>query len=131
MVATMTSCARTTLKTRYEGEWNSVRAIVEIIDDGEEQQTSELVKLEEVQRRLVTLLKGLDPIPKQTFQEFADQLIQDYFDESRLANITTSLGQFKSMVLLRTQVVNVGVMRNMDKRLVELTQRSSTVLTSF
>lgn len=79
---------------------------------------SELVRLKEVQCKLVKLLEELDPKSKGKVNQLARQLTQGSSDEKKLAVIMDELGHVKSMLLLRIQVANVGVMRNMEKQLV-------------
>jgi hypothetical protein len=107
---------------RHESELCSVKSIIGIIDDEEDLQTAsvaaEMTRLREVQCKLVKLLEELDPKPKGTVQQFARQLTKGSSDEGRLSAIMNELGQVKAMLLLRIQVANVGVMRNVEKRLV-------------
>jgi hypothetical protein len=108
--------------TRHESELCSVKSIIGIIDDEKDLQTAsvaaEMTRLKEVQSKLVKLLEELDPKPKGTVQQFARQLTKGSSDEGRLFAIMNELGQVKAMLLLRIQVANVGVMRNVEKRLV-------------
>jgi hypothetical protein len=83
---------------------------------------AELTRLKKVQCKLVKLLEELDPKRKGTAQQFARQLTKGSSDEKRLGEIMNELGQVKAMLLLRIQVANVGVMRNMEKRLVANTE---------
>jgi hypothetical protein len=110
----------------HEGELASVKAIIGIIDDEEDLRTasvtSELIRLKVVQSKLVKLLEELDPKPRGPAQQFVRQLTKGSSDEGRLSSIMTELGQVKSMLLLRIQVANVGVMHNMEKRLVANTE---------
>jgi DNA polymerase II large subunit len=110
----------------HEGELGSVKAIIGIIDDEEELQTAsvaaELVRLREVQSKLVKLLEELDPKRKGAARQFVRQLTKGSSDESKLSVIMTELGQVKTMLLLRIQVANVGVTHNMEKRLVANTE---------
>lgn len=103
-----------------------MKSIIGIIDDEEDLQTasvtSELVRLREVQFKLIKLLEELDPKLKGTAHQFVRQLTKGSSDESRLSSIMNELGQVKSMLLLRIQVANVGVMRNMEKRFVANTE---------
>ncbi|KAF1919370.1 hypothetical protein BDU57DRAFT_443035 [Ampelomyces quisqualis] len=111
---------------RHENELSSIKAIVGIIDDEEDLQiasvAAELTRLRKVQCKLVKLLEELDPKRKGAAKQFARQLTKGSSDEQRLGEIMNELGQVKAMLLLRIQVANVGVMHNMEKRLVANTE---------
>jgi len=105
----------------------SVKIIIGIIDDEEDLQTAsvaaELVRLKDVQSKLVKLLEELDPKPKGSkapgrVNSFARQFVQGGADEKKLRVVMDELSHVKSMLLLRVQVANVGVMRTMEKQLV-------------
>jgi hypothetical protein len=111
---------------QHKSELSSIKAIVGIIDDEKDLQTlsvaAELARLRKVQCKLVKLLEELDPTRRGAAQEFARQLTKGSSDEKKLGEIMNELGQVKAMLLLRIQVVNVGVMRDMEKRLVANTE---------
>lgn len=94
---------------------NSLKAIIELIDDEDSLQTatvaSELVRLRSVEDRLVKLLKELDSTSKGAVKQYTHQLGHGSAEEKRLATIMEELCQVKSALLLRIQVANVGVMR--------------------
>jgi vacuolar-type H+-ATPase subunit I/STV1 len=110
----------------HEGELGSIKAIIGIIDDEEDLRTAsvaaELVRLKEVQSNLAKLLEELDPKRKGAARQFVRQLTKGSSDENRLSRVMIELSQVKTMLLLRIQVVNVGVMQNMEKRLVANTE---------
>jgi hypothetical protein len=83
---------------------------------------SEVVRLRDVQNKLVKLLEQLDPRHQTPVQQFSHQLKNGSSDESKMYAIMNELGQVKSMLLLRIQVANVGVMRDVQQRLVANTE---------
>lgn len=109
--------------TRHENELNSVKTIIGIIEDEEELQidavAEELVRVKDVQTKLKDHLKSLDP-PKTRgkVNQIALQFVQGSADERKLNAIMNELVHVKAMLLLRIQVAQVGVMRNMQKELV-------------
>jgi ribosome-binding factor A len=111
---------------QHESELSSVRAMIGIIQDEKDLQTanvySEVMRLKDVQEKLVKLLGELDPRLKKPVLQFAHQLTKGSSDETRLFGIMSELGQVKSMLLLRIQVANVGVMRDMQQGLVANTE---------
>jgi vacuolar-type H+-ATPase subunit I/STV1 len=111
---------------QHESELKSVKDIIGIIDDEETLQTAsvatELVRLKYVQNKLVKFLEELDPKPRGKVQQYARQLTKGSSDESRLSQIMTELGQVKSMLVLRIQVANVGVIQDMGKQFVANTE---------
>jgi hypothetical protein len=111
---------------QHESELSSVKAMIGIIVDEESLRTasvcSEVVRLRDVQDKLVKLLEQLDPRPKTSVQQFSHQLKNGSSDESKMFAVMSELGQVKSMLLLRIQVANVGVMRNVQQRLVANTE---------
>lgn len=111
---------------QHESELNSVKAMIGIITDEESLRTasvcSEVVRLRDVQDKLVKLLEQLDPRFRTSVQQFSHQLKDGSSDESKMYAIMNELGQVKSMLLLRIQVANVGVMRDMQQRLVANTE---------
>ncbi|KAF1922177.1 uncharacterized protein M421DRAFT_132562 [Didymella exigua CBS 183.55] len=111
---------------QHESELSSVKAIIGIIIDEESLRTasvcSEVVRLRGVQDKLVKLLEQLDPRLKTSAQQFSHQLKNGSSDESKMYAIMNELGQVKSMLLLRIQVANVGVMRNVQQGLVANTE---------
>jgi hypothetical protein len=104
----------------------SVRAMIGIIEDEEDLRTanvcSEVLRLKDVQEKLAKLLRELDPRLKKPVLQFAHQLTKGSSDESRLSGIMSELGQVKSMLLMRIQVANVGVMRDVQQELVANTE---------
>ncbi|QDS67803.1 hypothetical protein FKW77_006937 [Venturia effusa] len=100
---------------RHKCELNSLKTIIELIDDEESLQTaavtSELVRLQSVEDRLVKLLKELDSTSKSTVKQYTHQLSHGSAEEKRLVAIMEELCQVKSALLLRIQVASVGVMR--------------------
>jgi hypothetical protein len=100
---------------RHECDLKSIKAIVEIIDDEDSLQTasvaSELVRLKEVEDKLVKLLKELDSSSKGSLKQFTHQLVHGSSEEKRLAVIMDELCHVKSALLLRIQVASVGVMQ--------------------
>ena len=112
--------------TQYESELNSVRAMIGIIEDEEDLRTahvcSEVMRLKDVQEKLAKLLEKLDPRLKKPVHQFAHQLTKGSSDESKLTGIMSEVGQVKSMLLLRIQVANVGVMRDVQQGLVANTE---------
>jgi hypothetical protein len=111
---------------QHESELSSVKAMIDIIVDEESLRTAsvlaEVVRLRDVQDKLVKLLKQLDPTPKTSVQQFSHQLMNGSSDDSKMLAIMNELGQVKSMLLLRIQVANVGVMRDVQQRLVANTE---------
>jgi hypothetical protein len=109
-----------------EGELSSVKSLIGIIQDEESLRTAsvcaEVVRLRDVQDKLVKLLVQLDPRLKTPVLQFAHQLKNGSSDESKLYAIMNELGQVKSMLLLRIQVANVGVMRDVQQGLVANTE---------
>jgi hypothetical protein len=112
--------------TQHESELSSIKAMIGIILDEEDLRTanvcSEVMRLKYVQEKLIKLLEELDPRFKRPVLQFAHQLTKGSSDETRLSGIMSELGQVKSMLLLRIQVVNVGVMRDVQQRLVANTK---------
>ncbi|KAE9964633.1 hypothetical protein BLS_008188 [Venturia inaequalis] len=100
---------------RHACELNSLKDIIELIDDEDSLQTAtvaaELVRLRSVEDRLVKLLKELDSTSKGAVKQYAHQLSHGSTEEKRLAVIMEELCQVKSALLLRIQVASVGVMR--------------------
>jgi hypothetical protein len=103
---------------QHESELSRVKAMIGIIQDEESLRTasvcSEVVRLRDVQDKLVKLLEQLDPRHKTSVQQFSHQLKNGSSDESKMYAIMNELGQVKSMLLLRIQVANVGVMRDVQ-----------------
>jgi len=116
---------------QHESELNSLRSIVGVIEDEETLHTAEvsleLVRLKEVEDKLFEFLSDLKPKLKNSVQQFAHLLIKGSRDESKLCNIMNELAQVKSMLLLRIQVANVGVMRDVREELVANTEIISRV----
>jgi hypothetical protein len=111
---------------QHESELSSVKAMIGIIQDEESLRTasvcSEVVRLKGVQDKLVKLLEQLDPRSQTSVQQFSHQLMKGSADESKINAIMNELGQVKSMLLLRIQVANVGVMRDVQQGLVANTE---------
>ncbi|KAJ4353118.1 hypothetical protein N0V95_003652 [Ascochyta clinopodiicola] len=107
---------------RHEIELKSVKVIIGIIEDEDELQTDavgmELARVKDVQTKLKDLLVSLDPNTKGRMNQLAHQLVQGSADEQKLTVIMNELGTVKQTLLLRIQVAQVGVMRNMRKELV-------------
>lgn len=107
---------------QHESELRSVKTIIGIIEDEEELQTDavaiELARVKDVQTKLKDVLMALDPQKKGKMNQIARQLVQGSADEKRLSGIMNELGAVKATLLLRIQVAQVGVMRNMQKELV-------------
>ena len=99
--------------------------MIGIIEDVKDLQTanvcSEVLRLKEVGDKLIELLKEMEA-PRKPVQQLAHQLTNGSLDESRLSGTMSELGQVKSMLLLRIQVANVGVMRDMQQGLVANTE---------
>ena len=99
-----------------------MKTIIGIIDDETNLHTanvvSELIRLKEIQSKLVKLLEKLDPKSTGTLKQCAHQFRQGSADEKKLGDIMDELGHVKSMLLLRIQVANVGLMRNVERQLV-------------
>lgn len=108
--------------SRHQVELNSIKAIVGVIDDEEDLQTSivatELSRLQDVQQKLAAFLKNIDPKQTSKMKQFTRQFYQGSIEERKLASIMEELGQVKAMLLLRIQVTSVGVMRTVEKQLV-------------
>ncbi|KAH3920273.1 hypothetical protein HBI56_067700 [Parastagonospora nodorum] len=113
------------LLAQHESELKSVRSMIGIIEDVKDLQTanvcSEVLRLKEVGDKLIELLKEMEA-PRKPVQQLAHQLTNGSLDESRLSGTMSELGQVKSMLLLRIQVANVGVMRDMQQGLVANTE---------
>jgi hypothetical protein len=107
---------------QHESELSSIKAMIDIIVDEESLRTAsvlgEVVRLRDVQDKLVKLLEQLDPRPKTSVQQFSHQLMNGSSDDSKMLAIMNELGQVKSMLLLRIQ----GVMRDVQQRLVANTE---------
>lgn len=101
---------------------NSLKSIICVIDEEETLQTAEvnleLSRLKDVEEKLFKFLSDLRPKLKNSVQQFAHLLVKGSHDESKLCNIMHELAQVKSMLLLRIQVANVGVMRGVQEQLV-------------
>jgi len=99
--------------------------VIGIIEDVEDLQTanvcSEVLRLKEVEDKLIELLKEMEA-PRKPVQQLAHQLTNGSLDESRLSGTMSELGHVKSMLLLRIQVANVGVMRDVQQGLVANTE---------
>jgi hypothetical protein len=111
---------------QHESELGSVKAMIGIIQDETSLRTasvcSEVVRLRDVQDKLVKLLEQLDPRLKTSVQQFSHQLKNGSSDESKMSAIMNELSQVKAMLLLRIQVANVGVMRDVQQGLVANTE---------
>lgn len=109
---------------RHERELDSVKRIIGVIDDEEELQTAsvaaDLVRLKEVQCKLVSRLEELDPKPKARgkLDGFVRQLVQGSSEEKKLHIVMEELSHVKAALLVSIQVANVGVMRTMENQLV-------------
>lgn len=107
---------------RHRSELESVKAIIGIIEDEENLQTasvnSEVLKLKDIEDKLVQHLKQLDTAPRGTVKGFAHQLMHGSSDEKKLATIMNDLSHVKTALLLRVQVASVGVMRTVENNLV-------------
>jgi hypothetical protein len=111
---------------QHESELGSVKAMIGIIQDETSLRTasvcSEVVRLRDVQDKLVKLLEQLDPRLRTSVQQFSHQLKNGSSDESKMSAIMNELSQVKAMLLLRIQVANVGVMRDVQQGLVANTE---------
>lgn len=107
---------------RHEVELKSVKTIIGIIEDEDELQTDavgmELARVKDVQTKLKDLLVSLDPNTKGRINQIARQFVQGSADEKKLTVIMNELGTVKQNLLVRIQVAQVGVIRNMQKELV-------------
>ena len=109
---------------RHEKEIESVKMIVGIIDDEEEELrelpavVTELARMQTVQKKLADLLEILDPKTRSKVNQFTRQLVHGSADEKKLSSIMDELSHVKSMLLLRIQVSNVGVTRSIEKEIV-------------
>lgn len=106
---------------RHESELNSVQIVIEIIEvEAElhkESVASELVRLKNMHSKLSECLVELDPSPKGRLSQFTRQLVHGSAEEKRLAEVMNELVQIKTMLLLRIQVADVGVIRTMEKQM--------------
>jgi len=107
---------------RYKSELESVKAIIGIIDDEETLRTAsvnfELMRLKDIEDKLVQHLKQLDTAPRGAMKEFAHQLMHGSSDEKKLAVIMDDLNQVKTALLLRIQVASVGVVNAVGNNIV-------------
>ncbi|KAJ4311968.1 hypothetical protein N0V94_007687 [Neodidymelliopsis sp. IMI 364377] len=107
---------------QHEAELKSIKTIIGIIEDEKELQTDavgmELARIKDVQTKLKDLLVFLDPNTKGRMNQIARQFVHGSADEKKLTVIMNELGTAKQTLLLRIQVAQVGVMRNMQKELV-------------
>ncbi|KAE8847419.1 hypothetical protein CFE70_006098 [Pyrenophora teres f. teres 0-1] len=108
---------------RHENEIKSVKMIIGIIDDEEELQQlatvfTELLRMQEVQNKLASLLETLDPKTKSPVNQFTRQLVHGSADEKKLCSIMDEMSHVKSSLLLCIQVSNVGVTRSIEKEIV-------------
>lgn len=109
---------------RHEDELDSIKTILEQLNKKENvdlHTTSlglELVRMQQIQRKLAALLKELDPGSKTKINQLARQLLEGSADEKKLSSIMEELAQVKASIIICIQMANVGVMRNMNKQIV-------------
>ncbi|KAH7381149.1 hypothetical protein DE146DRAFT_277879 [Phaeosphaeria sp. MPI-PUGE-AT-0046c] len=127
--------ALVTVLNSHENELQSVESVIVIIETEVELHKKsvahELVRLKDVHRKLTVCLEDLDPKPKGKASQFTRQLVHGSAEEKRLAEIMKELIHIKTMLLLRIQFADVGVIRGMEQQLyanTEVIQRIDTSL---
>jgi len=107
---------------RHRRELESIKTIIGIIDDEEDLQiptvATELVQLQAVQNKLAELLEKLDPKTASKVNQLARQLVHGSADEKKLGTIMDELVQVKTLLILRIQVAQIGVIRTIGKEAV-------------
>jgi len=107
---------------RHRRELESIKTIIGIIDDEEDLQiptvATELVQLQAVQNKLAELLETLDPKTASKVNQLARQLVHGSADEKKLGTIMDELVQVKTLLILRIQVAQIGVIRTIGKEAV-------------
>lgn len=107
---------------RYTSEFESIKAVIGIIEDEENLQTasvsSEVLRMKDIEDKLVQHLKQLDTASRGTVKGITHHLMHGSADEKKLAAIMNDLSQVKTSLLLRIQVASVGVMRTIGNNLV-------------
>ena len=107
---------------RYTSEFESIKAVIGIIEDEENLQTasvsSEVLRMKDIEDKLVQHLKKLDTASRGTVKGITHHFMHGSADEKKLAAIMNDLSQVKTSLLLRIQVASVGVMRTFGNNLV-------------
>jgi hypothetical protein len=107
---------------QYRSELESVKGIIGILEDEETLQTasvnSEVLRLKDIEDKLVQHLKQFDTAPRGTIKEFAHQFMHGSSDEKKLGTIMNDLSHVKTALLLCIQLASVGVMRTVENNLV-------------
>ena len=107
---------------RYTSEFESIRAIIGIIEDEKNLQTasvnSEVLRMTDIEDKLVQHLRQLETASRGTVKGITHHLMHGSSDEKKLAAIMSDLSQVKTSLLLRIQVAGVGVMRTIENNLV-------------
>lgn len=111
---------------QHDCELKSIQTIIEVIEDEETLKTAsvttEVVRLKDIEAKLVNHLRRLDPGQRGAAGQFAHQLIHGSAEEKKLAGIMTELCHVKLALLLSIQVANVGVMNAVGGQLIANTQ---------
>jgi hypothetical protein len=106
----------------HDLELKNIKTIIQIVEDEDALQTAavaaELVKLREIEKKLVECLKTLDPGGKGPIRKLAHQLVHGSKDEKTLADIMDELAHAKSDLSVRIQVANVGLTRTVEDTIV-------------
>jgi len=107
---------------RYKSELESVKAIIGAIHDEKTLQTAsvkaELLRLKNIEDKLLQHLEQLDTARRGALKEFAHQFMHGSSDEKKLAAFMSELGHVKAALLLCVQVASVGVIRGVGNDLV-------------
>lgn len=107
---------------RHENELRDIKAIIEVIEDENDLQTSsvvaDLIRLQNIQTKLTKLLTTLDPKTKSKLNQVAHQFVQGSSDERKLNVIMDEVVHVKTALLLHIQMANVRFAGNVEKSLV-------------
>lgn len=107
---------------RHENELRDIKAIIEVIEDEDDLQTSsvvaDLIRLQNIQTKLTKLLATLDPKTKSKLNQVAHQFVQGSSDERKLNVIMDEVVHVKTALLLHIQMANVRFAGNVEKSLV-------------
>lgn len=110
---------------KYSNELKTIKTIIEVVDDEQSLQTanvhSEVEKVKKIEGRLKDCLKTAEKNSKESVKpmaQFSHQLFKGSNDEKKISEIMMELGSVKATLCLHIQLSSVGVMRDMENKLV-------------
>jgi DNA repair exonuclease SbcCD ATPase subunit len=106
----------------YQGELKDIKILVETVDDEESLQTanvhSEVEKLKQIESKLVKWLRTTEEASKRTLAQFSHHLFSGSREEKQLSEMMKQLSGVKGSLCLHIQLSAVGVIRDMENKMV-------------